>query len=72
MLKGGHEVPEAVVRRRFSCSITNFLAEYRLLADSWYLFDNLVRTPLVIAWEKAHKLHIMDKQNYQGLIEHYG
>jgi predicted ABC-type ATPase len=28
-------VPEAVVRRRFGRSISNFFAEYRRLADSW-------------------------------------
>jgi predicted ABC-type ATPase len=72
VLKGGHDVPEAVIRRRFSRSIRNFLAEYRPLADSWYLFDNSGRTPVVIAWEKAHKLRIIDEENYQTLIARYG
>jgi predicted ABC-type ATPase len=53
VLKGGHDVPEAVIRRRFSRSIRNFLAEYRALADSWYLFDNSGRTPVVVALEKG-------------------
>src|SRR5258708_18034170 len=34
VLKGGHDVPESIVRRRFSRSIENFLAHYSLLADS--------------------------------------
>jgi predicted ABC-type ATPase len=72
VLKGGHDVPEAVIRRRFSRSIRNFLAEYRPLADSWYLFDNSGRTPVVIALEKAHKLRIIDEENYQTLIARYG
>lgn len=72
VLKGGHDVPEAVIRRRFRRSIRNFLAEYRPLADSWYLFDNSGRTPVVIALEKAHKLRIIDEENYQTLIARYG
>jgi predicted ABC-type ATPase len=72
VLKGGHDVPEAVVRRRFSRSIRNFLAEYRPLADSWYLFDNSGQTPVIIAWEKANKLRIMDEESYQALIAQYG
>jgi predicted ABC-type ATPase len=33
VLRGGHDIPEAVVRRRFDRSITNFLGQYRLQAD---------------------------------------
>ena len=39
VLKGGHDIPETVIRRRFGRSIKNFFAEYRPLADSWYLFE---------------------------------
>jgi predicted ABC-type ATPase len=72
VLKGGHDVPEPVIRRRFGRSIRNFLAEYRPLADSWYLFDNSGATPAVIAFERAHNLRIMDAENYEALTAHYG
>ena len=71
-LKGGHDVPEAVIRRRFSRSIKNFLREYHQLADSWYLFDNSGKTPVLIALEKAHKLRIIEEENYQALLARYG
>ena len=58
VLKGGHDVPEAVVRRRFGRSIRNFFAEYRRLADSWYLFDNSGGTPAIVAFERAGKPRI--------------
>lgn len=32
--RGGHDIPEEVVRRRFARSTRNFLAHYRQLADS--------------------------------------
>ena len=70
VLKGGHDVPEAIVRRRFSRSIQNFLTEYRTLTDSWYLFDNSGGIPDLIA-EKTHNLHIIDKESYQSLIARY-
>jgi len=35
VMEGGHDVPEAVVRRRFDRSIRNFLVHYRPLGDSW-------------------------------------
>jgi predicted ABC-type ATPase len=72
VLKGGHAVPEAVVRRRFGRSISNFFAEYLRLADSWYLFDNLGGTPAVVAFERAGKARIMNREQYQALIARYG
>jgi len=38
--KGGHDVPEAHVRRRFRRSIRNFWTNYRFLADHWVLVYN--------------------------------
>ena len=69
VLKGGHDVPEAVVRRRFGRSISNFFSEYRRLADSWYLFDNSTGTPEVVVFERAGKPRIMNREQYEALIE---
>lgn len=72
VLKGGHDVPELVVRRRFGRSIKNFFAEYRPLADSWYLFDNSGKTPAVIAFERGRKLRIINGKHYEALVARYG
>ena len=37
--QGGHHVPEDVIRRRFSHGLKNF-ERYKLLVDSWQLYDN--------------------------------
>ncbi len=37
--QGGHNVPEEVIRRRFAHGIANF-GRYKLLVDSWQLYDN--------------------------------
>jgi predicted ABC-type ATPase len=38
--QGGHDVPEAVIRRRFAKGWSNFQNVYRELVDSWRLYDN--------------------------------
>ena len=38
--KGGHNVPDRAVRRRFWRSIRNFWESYRFLADQWVLVYN--------------------------------
>jgi predicted ABC-type ATPase len=38
--KGGHNVPEADVRRRFARSFHNFCHVYRQIADEWYVIHN--------------------------------
>jgi predicted ABC-type ATPase len=38
--KGGHDVPEADIRRRFVRSVANFWTTYREMADSWVLLYN--------------------------------
>jgi predicted ABC-type ATPase len=70
--RGGHDVPEAIIRRRFDRSMRNFLIHYRQLADSWTLFDNSGESPRVIAFEKTKSLRIINKTVYGALVERYG
>lgn len=72
VLKGGHDVPDAVVRRRFDRSIRNFLRNYRLLADSWTLFNNSGEMPTIIASEADGKLSIIGEDEYRELDARYG
>ncbi|HVC95690.1 MAG TPA: AAA family ATPase [Pirellulales bacterium] len=47
---GGHDVPEATVRRRYYAGLRNFLRLYRPLATTWLCFDNSKGTnPCLIA-----------------------
>jgi predicted ABC-type ATPase len=70
--EGGHDVPEADVRRRFDRSIKNFLVWYRALADSWFLFDNSLGRPSVIALEEQGRRRIMKPDAYDTLVAQYG
>jgi predicted ABC-type ATPase len=46
--QGGHDVPDAVVRRRFTTGRRNFLNLYKPLADAWRHYDNAGDKPLLI------------------------
>lgn len=39
--KGGHDVPEPDIRRRFARSLTNFWRVYRNIADHWMVVSNI-------------------------------
>jgi predicted ABC-type ATPase len=70
--RGGHDVPEAVVRRRFDRSVRNFLIQYRSLADSWILYDNSAATPKIVASERQNEIRIIETEQYNGLVKRYG
>jgi predicted ABC-type ATPase len=72
VLKGGHDIPEEVVRRRFTWSMCNFFTEYRELAQAWYLFDNTSIEPSTIAFKRGDLTRIIDPEAYQSLIDRYG
>jgi predicted ABC-type ATPase len=67
--RGGHSVPEDIVRRRFHRGLTNFFNLYRPLLDFWIIFDNSTEIPSVIAYEELGKENIIDPQLYKKLSE---
>lgn len=70
--KGGHDVGEAIVRRRFHKSLRNFFEKYRDLADSWYLFDNTSTKPVMIAFKRNTRSSIIDRKAYYNLLVQLG
>jgi len=45
---GGHNIPEATIRRRFNAGISNFHKVYKSLADAWSLYDNSEQQPVLL------------------------
>jgi predicted ABC-type ATPase len=70
--RGGHDVPEAVIRRRFDRSMRNFLLHYRSLAKVWTLFDNSGEIPNVIAFQRDETIRIIERSAYSELVKRYG
>ena len=48
--QGGHDIPEAVIRRRFTSGLRNFHQYYNLAVDDWMLYDNSGVAPVLIEW----------------------
>lgn len=48
--QGGHNIPEPVIRRRFSAGRTNFDNYYRTAVDAWVLYDNAGDEPVMLGW----------------------
>jgi predicted ABC-type ATPase len=72
VLRGGHDVAEGVVRRRFERSIGHFLGPYGRLADRWILFDNSGVAPREVATSWHGKLRVLDERLYNELVATYG
>ena len=52
--QGGHDVPEAVIRRRFHAGLKNFYDIYRHCVNNWQKFNNSGDT-LVLEEEGENK-----------------
>ena len=52
VLQGGHNIPEAVIRRRFRAGLENFRQHYAAAVDEWSLYDNAGKTPVLLDWSE--------------------
>ena len=50
--QGGHDIPEAVLRRRFDAGLKNFERFYAPLVDAWALYDNSGPSPVLLDWSE--------------------
>jgi predicted ABC-type ATPase len=48
--QGGHNIPEAVVRRRFDAGLSNFQSHYRGAVHAWAVYDNSGEEPVLVQW----------------------
>jgi predicted ABC-type ATPase len=50
--QGGHDIPEAAIRRRFDTGLKNFEQLYAQLVDAWTLYDNSGSSPVLLEWSE--------------------
>ena len=50
--QGGHDIPEAVIRRRFAAGRENFERRYAPVVDAWVLYDNSGAEPVLLDWNE--------------------
>ena len=67
--RGGHDIPENVVQRRFSKGIYNLFHIYRMLLDYWAVFDNSSNLPSMIVFEESGKLEVIDKELFGLMVQ---
>ncbi len=70
--KGGHDVPQKDVKRRFYRSVSNFFKIYRPSLDKWMLFNNSSIKPSLIAKKNNGSVDIVDKELFESIINRIG
>ena len=70
---GGHDIPIAVIKRRFEAGLKNFFQLYRTLVSSWLFYDNSPQTRplLVAAGERQTAVEIHDSLMYKTFLRKY-
>ena len=68
--KGGHDVPETDIRRRFTRSFRNFWHAYRLLADHWVLAYNAGEQFELISTGSADGCTVQSDQFFAAFQDH--
>ena len=66
--KGGHNVPESDIRRRFTRSLGNFWRVYRELADKWVLIYNGITTMQDVAIGSRDQTAVRNHELYSTYL----
>ena len=68
---GGHDVPAAVVRRRYARGLGNFFSLYITVVDTWQLFDNSNTDEyrLIASGSSGATPAITDQRGWRTLLE---
>lgn len=67
--QGGHDVPEADVRRRFARSLSNLFNLYRGRVDSLHVYDNASAEPQLVFREKQGILTVFNPVLYETVMK---
>jgi predicted ABC-type ATPase len=54
---GGHNIPEAIIERRYHRGLVNFFHIYQKLSDVWILYNNSEDFPSIVA--KSDKSEVL-------------
>lgn len=67
--QGGHDIPVAIIERRFKRGLHNFFNLYGHQVDEWVLYDALSQTPQVIAYQEEKTVTILLNDKWKTLME---
>ncbi len=64
--KGGHNIPQAVIERRYSKGLANF-SKYASLSDDWYIYDNSGSSYKLVAKNVEKNIEIVNFDLYKKI-----
>jgi predicted ABC-type ATPase len=68
--RGGHNVPEGTIRRRYRQSIQNFFQLYRPVSSTWHVYDNSVMTsPQEVAYGDSGNETVIEQAAWLLMVE---
>lgn len=67
--QGGHNVPEHIIRRRYTAGLNNLFSLYLPVVDVWRLYDASKLPPSVVAHMEAGSATVFDKRAYAAIIQ---
>ena len=70
VMKGGHNIPRDIIKRRYARGIKNFITLYKDLCDRWMVIDNMYSVPHLLAESNNGAVNIVNEQIWRSLIEH--
>jgi len=66
---GGHDVSEAVIRRRYKRGMQNFFDLYRPLANTWAFYDNGHKKPVLVAFGQKKEKETIFKYRLWQIVQ---
>jgi predicted ABC-type ATPase len=71
--RGGHDVPQDTIRRRYQRGLQNFFHLYRPLADAWWFYDNSFPTRPRLVAQKVDMIEtVRNRPLWLSIEEAYG
>ena len=71
--RGGHNIPEDTVRRRYEAGLKNFFHLYEPMCDFFQFFDNSnPKRPRLIAEKRDRMIDVKDKCFWDAIQSRYG
>jgi len=70
VIRGGHDVQEETIRRRYRTGLRNFLNLYIPIADNWLCYDNSGNeASLVVVQSQGLPLAVRDEPTWRTILE---
>jgi predicted ABC-type ATPase len=67
--KGGHDIPENVIERRYLRGLENFW-KYKTQSNNWYLYDNSENEPILVCDGKFDITNIKNQEIFNKIINY--